>query len=138
MTNLHLSWPKKKLNDKWTGPFKIVTKKGASAYMLKLLPAWCIHPTFNEVLLTPYHDPEFPNQQQLPPPPPDLVDRQEVYEVEKILDSWTWQTQEQKGKGPNTVMDYFVKWKGYRPESNSWVKETEMDTDELIEEFKAE
>ncbi len=35
-------------------------------------------------------------------------------------------------------MDYFVKWKGYGPESNSWVREDNMDTDELIEEFLAE
>ncbi len=34
--------------------------------------------------------------------------------------------------------DYFVKWKGYRLESNSWVREDDMDADELIEEFLME
>ncbi len=33
------------------------------------------------------------------------------------------------------VTDYFIKWKGYRLESNSWVWEDNMDADELIEEF---
>lgn len=36
------------------------------------------------------------------------------------------------------VTDYFIKWKGYGPESNSWVKESEMNADELIAEFEAE
>ncbi len=35
-------------------------------------------------------------------------------------------------------MDYFVKWKGYGPESNSWVREDNMDTEELIDEYLAE
>ncbi len=34
-TNLNLPWPKKKLNDKCTGPFLIVLKKGASALYLE-------------------------------------------------------------------------------------------------------
>ncbi len=34
--------------------------------------------------------------------------------------------------------DYFVKWKGYGPESNSWVREDDMEADELIEEFLTE
>ncbi len=53
-TNLHLPQPKKKLDDKQTGPFKTKHKKGASAYMLKLPANWKIHPTFNESLLMPY------------------------------------------------------------------------------------
>lgn len=62
-SNLHLPWPKKKLNNKQTDPFEVITKKGVSAYTLKLPPAWHIHPTFNEVLFTLYNTPEFPNQQ---------------------------------------------------------------------------
>ncbi len=36
------------------------------------------------------------------------------------------------------MTDYFVKWKGYGPESNSWVREDNMDADELIEEYLTE
>ncbi len=86
-TNLHLPRPKKKLDDKRTGPFEIKNKKGASTYTLKLPPNWKIHPTFNESLLTPYIPPAFPNQEQPPPPPPDLIDSEEHYEVEKVLNS---------------------------------------------------
>ncbi len=137
-TNLHLPQPKKKLTDKWMGPFMITTKKGASAYTLKLLTNWHIHPTFNRALLTLYTPPTFPNQEQPPPPLPDLINGTEHYEVKKVLDS---RRRKVKGKAREPwcrVTNYFVKWKGYGPESNSWVLEDNMDMDKLIEEFLAE
>lgn len=135
MTNLHLPRPKKKLDDKRIGPFEIKDKKGALAYTLKLPTNWKIHPTFNESLLTPYIPPAFPNQEQPPPPLPDLIDGEEHYEVEKILDSRQRTVQGRRGEPPNRITDYFVKWKGYGPESNSWVRESDMDANELVEEF---
>ncbi len=120
-TNLSLPQPKKKLADKCTGPFLIVAKKGASAYTLKLPTNWRIHPTFNKSLLTPYTPPAFPNQEQPPPPPPDLVDGEEHYEVEKVLNSRERKVRGKAGEPSHWTTDYFIKWKGYRPESNSWV-----------------
>ncbi len=133
-TNLKLAYPKKKLDNKQTRPFEITAKKGASSHTLKHPAPWCIHLTFNEVLLTPYVPPMFPNQEQPPPPPPDLIDNQEAYEVKKVLNS---RLQKKPGHNPKKEMvtDYFVKWKGYGPESNSWVREDQMDADKLIEEF---
>ncbi len=86
-TNLHLPRPKKKLNDKCIGPFEIIDKAGATAYKLKLPQHWKIHPCFNEKLLTPYIPPIFPNQEAPPPPPPDLINDEEEFEIEEILDS---------------------------------------------------
>ncbi len=86
-TNLSLPRPKKKLDDKRVGPFEIVEKAGASAYKLKLPPHWRIHPCFNEKLLTPYIPPAFPNQELPPPPPPDLINDEEEFEIEEVLDS---------------------------------------------------
>ncbi len=120
-TNLHLPQPKKKLDDKRTGPFEIKNKKGASAYTLKLPPNWKIHTTFNELLLTPDTPPAFPNQEQPPPLPPDLIDGEEHYEVEKVLNSRQCRVWGRQGEPPRTTTDYFIKWKGYGPESNSWV-----------------
>lgn len=87
--NLHLPQPKKKLNDKHIGPFKILEKAGVSAYKLKLLPHWKIHLHFNEKFLTPYTPLVFPNQELPPPPPPDLIKDEEEYEIEEVLDSRT-------------------------------------------------
>ncbi len=86
-TNLHLPQPKKKLNDKRISPFTILDKARASAYKLKLPPHWKIHPCFNEKLLTPFISPAFPNQEQPPPLPPDLVNDEEEFEIEEVLDS---------------------------------------------------
>ncbi len=86
-TNLHLPRPKKKLDDKCVRPFKILDKARAAAYKLKLPPRWKIHPCFNEKLLTSYLPPAFPNQEVPPPLPPDLINDDEYFEIEEVLDS---------------------------------------------------
>ena len=58
---------------------------------------------FNEFLLTPYKQPEFPSQQQPDKPPPVIINNKEEYEVEETLDSWMYQKK----------LQYLVKWKGY-------------------------
>ncbi len=136
-TNLHLPWPKKKLTDRQTGPFVIIAKKGASAYTLKLPMNWHIYPTFNEALLTPYNPQAFPNQEQPPLLLPDLIDSAEHYKVEKVLDNRLCKVRGKAREPWRWVTNYFVKWKGYGPESNSWIWEDNMDADELIEEFLA-
>ena len=52
-----------------------------------------IHPVFNVVKLLPVPDDPIPGQQMKPPPPPEIVDGDEHYVVEQILDSqliWGW------------------------------------------------
>ncbi|SJK99608.1 uncharacterized protein ARMOST_02916 [Armillaria ostoyae] len=136
--NLHLPRPKKKLDDKRVGPFLILEKTGASAYKLKLPPHWKIHPRFNEKLLTPYEPPAFPNQEQPPPPPPDLIDGEEEWEIEEILDSKTQKVRAKRGQPSATVVDYFIKWVGHTREHNSWVTASEMgNAQEAIAEYEA-
>ncbi|SJL01337.1 uncharacterized protein ARMOST_04657 [Armillaria ostoyae] len=119
-TNLHLPRPKKKLDDKCVSPFKILEKTGTSAYKLKLPPHWKIHPRFNEKLLTPYTPLSFPNQEQPPSPPPDLIENEEQWELEEVLDSKTRK----------------VHWKGWTREHNSWVTESDMgNTQEAITDY---
>ncbi|SJL16240.1 uncharacterized protein ARMOST_19760 [Armillaria ostoyae] len=109
-------------------PFMILYgQTGASAYKLKLPPHWKIHPHFNEKLLTPYIPPSFPNQEQPPPPPPlDLIDDEEQWELEEVLDSKTHRIRGKRGQLSTTVIDYFIKWKGWTREHNSWVTEKDM------------
>ncbi len=110
--NLHLPRPKKKLDDKRVGPFTILEKVGAAAYKLLLPTHWKIHPRFNEKLLTPYTPPAFPNQEVPPAPPPELINDEEEFEIEEILDSKPRTIRGGRGKKPHEVIDYFIKWKG--------------------------
>src|SRR5258707_15235484 len=78
--------PTKKFADKRYGPFKILEKIGSSSYKLDLPTTWrAVHPVFNEVLLTPYFPPAFPNQNRPPPPPPIDVEGHPEYEVDTII-----------------------------------------------------
>ncbi len=88
-TNLHLPCPKKKLDDKRVSPFEILDKARAVAYKLKLPSHWKIHPRFNEKLLMPYVSPAFLNETLPLPPPPDLINSEEEFGIEEVLDSRT-------------------------------------------------
>src|SRR5882757_10999697 len=56
--NLKPLQPTKKFTDKCYGLFMILEKIGKSSYKLEILKTWKqIHPVFNEVLLSPYHEP---------------------------------------------------------------------------------
>jgi hypothetical protein len=62
-------------------------------------------------------------------PPPDLINGEEEYEVEHILDS--------RRHGRGRKVQYLVKWKGYPDSENQWVNWNDMNTLELIAEFKS-
>lgn len=86
--NISTTRPTKKFADKWYGPFNVIEKIGAAAYKLKLLSTWNrVHPVFNEVLLKRYIRPAFSSQEKPAPPPPVLIDNEEEYEIDEILDS---------------------------------------------------
>ena len=61
-------------------------------------------------------------------PPPDLVNGEEEYEVEKIIDM--------KQMGRRRKMYYLVKWKGYPTSDNSWEPRENIHAEELIKEFQ--
>ena len=55
-------------------------------YRLKLPTQWSIHDVFHIDLLTPYRETDI-HGSNYSRPAPDLVDNEEEYEVEKILDT---------------------------------------------------
>ncbi len=61
----------------------------------------------------PYILPVFPNQEAPPPPLPDLIDGEEEYKVEEVLNSKPHMICRGRGKKAYTATDYFIKWKGW-------------------------
>jgi hypothetical protein len=125
-TNLKTLYPSAKLGPKRYGPFKIMKQLSNAVYRLEIPRHWKIHNVFHANLLTPYKETELhgPNFTR---PPPDLVDGEEEYEVEKILDA--------RPQGRGRKMHYLVKWKGYPTSDNSWEPEENVHAEELIKEF---
>ena len=68
-----------------------------------------IHPVFYVGFLQPVPQSTIPGR-TFPEPPPILVDNEEEFEVENILDSRIY-----RGR-----LQYLVKWKGYSDAENTW------------------
>ncbi|EAU90049.2 hypothetical protein CC1G_08322 [Coprinopsis cinerea okayama7 len=61
--------------------------------------------------------------------PESEEEEEEEYEIEEILDA-------QRGRFPGGRLAYFVRWKGYGPEDDSWVDEKDAgNAQELIDNF---
>ena len=127
-SNITTTQPSKKLGEKRYGPFEVLGKEGLTAYRLRLLATWKkIHPIFNEALLTPYKPPVYPQQQLPRPAPPVIVEGDEEYEVDEILNS----------RMRKSKLQYLVRWKDY-PTHVDWTWELEsniMHAPEVIKDF---
>jgi hypothetical protein len=99
--NVKTTRPSGKLDFKKLGPFKVLAKISSHAYKLDLPSSMKIHPVFHVSLLEPVAQDPLPDQVN-PPPLPIIVEGEEEYFIEEILDV--------KAKGP---LKYLVKWAGY-------------------------
>ena len=79
-----------------------------------------LHPVFNVVKLTLAPEDPIHGRHPLPPPLPEIVDREEEWVVEEILDS----------KVINQKLRYLVKWEGFGMEHNSWEPRNNLHTPE--------
>jgi hypothetical protein len=125
--NLCINQPTAKLAPRRHGPFKIVQVMSAVNYRLELPMQWSIHPVFHIDLLMPYretimHGPNFTQ------PTPELIDGEEEYSVERILDS--------RRHGRRWRLQYLVKWEGYLDADNMWIDKDDVFTDDKVREFK--
>jgi hypothetical protein len=126
--NLHINQPTAKLAPRRHGPFRIIQVMSAINYRLELPTQWSIHPVFHIDLLTPYqetimHGPNFTR------PTPELIDGEEEYSVEKILDSRRFSRRWR--------LQYLVKWEGYLDSDNMWVDKDDVFVEDKIQEFKS-
>ena len=107
--NLQQLQPSWKLSHRRLGPYKVKRVLGELNYELDLPPSMKIHPLFYVGLLQPAPLTNIPGR-QFPQPPPVLIQEQEEYEVESILDSRIY-----RGN-----LQYLIKWKGYSHADNTW------------------
>jgi hypothetical protein len=125
LKNIKTWGPSEKLKARFDGPFEIVEPVGKQAYRLRLPKSYGrIHPVFHVSLLEPYR--QRPGE---PPVPqrPDIVDGQEEWEIETILDTRLYRRRRQ----------YLIKWKGFATYENSWVYEEDMPhAQTILREFK--
>ena len=73
-----------KFAPRWEGPFTITKVLSPIIYQLRLLKTWKIHLVFHASLLLPYRENKI-HGRNFPAPPPDLIDGEEEYEIEKII-----------------------------------------------------
>jgi hypothetical protein len=117
--------PSKKLAHRRLGPYMVEEKVGHS-YRLRLPPT--LHrlwPVFPVTKLTPAPPDPIPGRRRDEPPPPILMDGQEEYEVEDILDS----------RLRYRRLEYLVKWRGYDTGQNSWIPRSDVFAPEIVTNF---
>jgi len=93
------------------------------AYRLTLPLSWGIHDVFHTSLLLPYretaaHRPNFTR------PPPDLIEDEEEYEVEAIINH--------RRHGHRRQLQYLIKWKGYPSSDNTWEAAEDVHVEDLV------
>ena len=125
--NLHLDRPSIKLSPKRHGPFKIKKVLSPITYQLDLPIQWKIHDVFHINLLTPYQETNF-HGLNFAQPPPDLINGEEEYEVEQILDA--------RRHGRGCKVQYLIKWKGYPNLDNQWVNWDDLHAEEALKDFR--
>jgi hypothetical protein len=106
--------PSSKLSHRRLGPFVVEACVGHGAYRLKLPYQFRrLHPVFPTVKLSPA--PIIGRRPALPPPT-TLIDGEEEYEVEAILDSRMCYNR----------LEYLLKFKGYDESHNQWEVHTHV------------
>jgi len=124
-TNLKMPYEMAKLSPKRYGPFRVAAKISNTSYQLDLPPTWKIHPVFHATLLTPYRETEAYGPNFLEPPP-DIIEGEPEWEVEKILAERRYRNRRQ----------YLIRWKNYSPAHDSWTNENDIHADELISQYR--
>ncbi|KAJ9513536.1 hypothetical protein QJQ45_006147 [Haematococcus lacustris] len=102
-----------KLQPRYVGPFKVLTKISPVAYKLDLPTTMRITPTFHISKLRPYlTTSSFPDRHVDLQPLPQLEDGEEYFTIETILG--------RRWNDSQHAFQYLVKWKGYDDSFNSW------------------
>ena len=117
----------KKLSHRCLSPYLVERHVRKYAYCLILSPPMRhLHLVFNIVKLTLTSDDLIVGRHRNLPPSPELINREEEYIVEEVLNSRMFQQK----------LQYLVKWEGYGVEGNTWeYSENLNNTQEKVTEF---
>jgi len=125
-SDIKTTCPSPKLSHRRLGPFEIKCQVGPLAYRLKLPRGMRqLHPVFNVVKLSAAPEDLILERRPQTPLPPIVVDGEEEWEVEEILDSCWYRKRFQ----------FLVKWKGFSKEHNSWEAASDVKAPDLVTEY---
>lgn len=133
MAHIKTHRPMKKLDDKFSGPYKVLGKVGSRAYRLELPDTMKNHPVFHVSLLKAFRTASYPGQLVEPPGPIEVDGDNELepeFEVKAVVDS----------KVVRGKLKYLVEWFGYEntPDATTWEPPENLDgCRECIEAFHA-
>jgi transposase InsO family protein len=115
-----------KLDHLKLGPFRITEQINPVTFKLNLPASMHIHPVFHVSLLETCVANTIPGR-ILPPLPPVVIEGEEEYEVEDILDA----------KWFGKSLKFLVKWKGYTESENTWEPEAHLEhCPDILQHFK--
>jgi len=116
-----------KLTEYFIGPYKVKGIVSSNAIELELPKTIKIHPVVN-VSRVRLYQPQVKSQKKIPPKPV-IIEGEEEFEVEKILNKRVVWGKEK----------FLVRWKGYTVEEDMWENRENLgNTKELVEEFERE
>ena len=120
---LALPYASTKLAPKHHRPFQIMKEISLVAYQLTLPRAWTIHNVFHSSLLTHYKE-THKSRAQFQCPPPELIDNEEEYEVEQIINHCHY--------GKCRQLQYLICWKGYSAADDTWEPTDQVHANKLV------
>ena len=125
-SDIQTTHPSQKLDHRNLGPYPVERHVGHGAYCVKLPPSLRhLHPVFLIMKLYPTAVDPIPGRWAKPPPPLVLVEGNEEFEVEEILNSRVrW-----------CHLEYLVKWKGYDSRHNSWMAHYNVHAPDVVAAF---
>jgi hypothetical protein len=111
----------RKFEDRWVGPLKVKEVRAhGNALVLELPELWKAGDCWNIKYIKPFVvSAKFPRD-EVAQPPAMMVDGEEQWEVEQIQDARV------TGPGGKEKTQYLVKYKGWGPEHNQWLREEDL------------
>ena len=105
LRNVHMTQSSKKLNDKHV-KYTVTEMIDSHSFCLNILSG--IHNVFHsDKLCLAASDPFLSQQTDDSHPPPEIINGEEKYEIEKILEHHT------RRRGRGNLREYLMKWSGY-------------------------